>query len=152
MGISSFVTIFLRDVLYFSASSTAVAPKKEGSFLNLREFPRPADIFFPHWDQGQPFTLDVTVISPLQLLTINQAASLAGRALSVCEIAEVRAHFLGCRSTGIRFIPLVVETLSCWSARAIQVIQCLGELQGSRLGVGSGSGSASPFPTSLSGS
>lgn len=126
--------------------------KKKVPSLILGSSPRPAGIFFPHWDQGQPFTLDVTVISPLQLLTINQAASLAGRALSVCEIAEVRAHFLGCRSTGIRFIPLVVETLSCWSARAIQVIQCLGELQGSRLGVGSGSGSASPFPTSLSGS
>ena len=42
----------------------------------------PAEIFLPQWDRGQPVALDVTVISLLQLLTINEDASSAGYALS----------------------------------------------------------------------
>ena len=61
--------------------------------------------------------------------------SSAGHALSVGEYRKVRAHFLSCRSTGISFIPLVVETFGGWSDRAIRVIRRLGKLQGSRLGV-----------------
>ena len=36
---------------------------------------RPADVYLPNWRRGQPAALDVTVISTLQQLTLEGAAS-----------------------------------------------------------------------------
>ena len=43
---------------------------------------RPADIFLPSWKRGCP-ALDVSVISTLQQLTVEGAASVQGHALRV---------------------------------------------------------------------
>ena len=61
---------------------------------------RPADIYLPNWRRGQPATLDVTVISTLQRLTLEGAATIQGHTLSVGNERKMTAHFESCRSVG----------------------------------------------------
>ena len=60
----------LRDVLF----SAALAPKKESPSLIPGSTSHPADVFFPCWKRGKPAALDVSVVSPVQQLTIKNAA------------------------------------------------------------------------------
>ena len=46
---------------------------------------RPADVFLPTWERGQPAALDVTVASTLQNRTVAGAASVSGYAISVAR-------------------------------------------------------------------
>ena len=55
--------------------------------------------------------MDVTVISSLQPLTIQGAASSAGHALSVGEHRKMSAHAPACPAVGVSFIPLAFEAL-----------------------------------------
>ena len=96
---------------------------------------RPADVYLPHWKRGQPAALDVSVISPLQQLTVSQASSTQGHALLVGEGRKISAHAAPCASVGVSFIPLMVETLGGWSDKASDTIRSIGQLQGQRLGI-----------------
>ena len=101
----------LRDILYSSASSAALASRKEYFSLIQGSSSRPAKIFLPQWDRGQPVALDVTVISLLQLLTINEDASSAGYALSEGEITELISLAAD----------LLASALILWSSRHLVV-------------------------------
>ena len=71
----------IRDAIFNSACSAALAPRKEVPSLIPGSQSRPADIYLPNWERGQPAALDVTVISPLQPLILHRAASSAGHAI-----------------------------------------------------------------------
>ena len=96
---------------------------------------RPADIFLPNWQRGQPAALDVTVISTLQQSTLQGAASTQGHTLVVGAERKLAAHAVACRAAGIAFVPLVVESLGGWSNEAADTIAKIGRLQGQHLGV-----------------
>ena len=96
---------------------------------------RPADVFLPCWKSGRSAALDVTVVSPVQQLTINNAAVTQGHALSVAEECKRRLHNNDCHQAGISFIPLVVESLGGWSKEAANLIRDLGKLQAHRCGL-----------------
>jgi len=68
--------------------------------------------------RGQPAALDVTVISPIQQLTIAGAAEIPGYALTVGEDWKRAAHAEECHSAGILFTPFVVEALGGWGEGA----------------------------------
>ena len=68
----------LRDVLYQTAVSAALAPTKEDRALLPGTDARPADVFIPHWTHGKDTALDVTVVNPLQEALVNQAATNPG--------------------------------------------------------------------------
>ena len=92
-------------------------------------------IFLPNWRRGRPAALDVTVISTLQQLTLQGAASTPGYALAVGEERKRASHAEACRSVGVSFIPLVVESLGGWSEEAVDTISSIGRLLGQRLGI-----------------
>ena len=79
--------------------------------------------------------LDVTIISPLQKLTIQKASVTQGHALSVADGRKRALHHGVCQANGIDFIPIVVETLGGWSQEAVETIKLIGRLQGQRLGL-----------------
>ena len=72
---------------------------------------RLADVFLPTWKNGQPVALDVTVISTLQKLTLVEAASSVGYALSVAKERKLNTYSTACHYVGVSFIPFVIETL-----------------------------------------
>ena len=61
----------IRDALFSSAQSAALCPRKEMPSLIPGSKSRPADIYLPYWTHGKPAALDVSVISPLQKLTLQ---------------------------------------------------------------------------------
>ena len=96
---------------------------------------RPADLYFSHWRHGKPAALDVTVISPLQKLTLQGAATTQGHALVIGEERKLALHSSACHSAGISFFPLVAESLGGWSREAVEMIKSIGCRQGQRLGL-----------------
>ena len=108
----------LRDVLFSAAQSAALAPKKEVPSLAPGSSSRPADVFLPCWKRGRSAALDVTVVSPVQQLTINNAAVTQGYTIAVAEERKRRLHDNNCHQSGISFIPLVFESFGGWSREA----------------------------------
>ena len=96
---------------------------------------RPADVFLPTWERGQPSGLDVTVVSTLQKRTVVRAASVSGYALLVVRERKMAAHSETCQSVGVSFVPMVVETLGGWDEEAVRTITAIGRSQGQRLGI-----------------
>ena len=125
----------LRDALFSAAQSAALAPRKEMPSLVPGSASRPADVFLPTWERGQPAALDVAVVSTLQNRTVAGAASVSGYALSVARARKVAAHSEACQSAGVSFVPMVVETLGGWDEEAVRTITAIGRSQGQRLGI-----------------
>ena len=121
----------IRDAIFSAAQTAALAPRKE---VPSGSQSRPADVYLPNWKRGQPAALDVTVISTLQQLTLQGAASVQGHALIVGEERKMAAHAQSCRAVGVSFLPLVMETLGGWSEEAAKTISSIGRLLGQRLG------------------
>ena len=131
------ITSLKDNAIFSAAQSAALAPRKEVPSLIPNTQCRPADIYLPNWKRGQgrPAALDVTVISTLQSLTLNQSSSVQGHALMVGEERKRAKHAEACHAVGVSFIPLVAESIGGWSEEAAQTISEIGRLQGQRLGI-----------------
>ena len=125
----------LRHALFSAAQSAALGPRKEVRALIAGSCSRPGDIFLPHWCGGRSAAMDVTVISPLQSLTLAGAASVKGHALQVAEDRERAAHNANCAAAGVVLLPIVVEALGGWSEEAVFHISKIGGLMGQPLGL-----------------
>ena len=115
----------LRDALFSAAQSTALVFRKEMPSLVPGSASRPADVFLPTRERGQPGALDVTVVSTLQNRTVVRAASVSGYSLSVARERKMAAHSETCQSVGVSFVPMVVETLGGWDEEAVRSVQSL---------------------------
>ena len=112
----------IRDVIFSAAQSAALAPSKEAPGLVPGSQARPADVFLPSWSLGRPAALDVHVISPLQVLTVADAALTPGHALQVGVQRKLASNLSACRSSGTDFVPLVAETLGGLAEDTISTI------------------------------
>ena len=74
--------------------------------------------------------LDVSVISPLQQLTLSEAAVTPGHALQVCVRRKLTVNLPACRAAGVGFVPVVVEVLGGWSPEASSTIRRIGDALG----------------------
>ena len=101
----------IRDVFFSAAQSAALAPSIELPNLIPNSLSRPADIYIPTLSHGHPAAIDVHVISPLQQQTLGEAAATPGHALQVGVQRKLSSYLSHCRSAGLEFIPLVIETL-----------------------------------------
>ena len=104
----------LRDVI-FAAQAAALGPRREAPSLVPNSSSHPADILLPSWSQGRSAALDVSIISPLQKLTLSGAATSPGHALNVGANWKLAAGLPACRAAVVEFISLMVETLGSWS-------------------------------------
>ena len=78
--------------LLSGAQSAALTTRKEVPSLIPGVNSCPADLYLPCWKHGKPAALDVTVISPLQKLTIQEASVTQGHALSVADGRKRASH------------------------------------------------------------
>jgi hypothetical protein len=125
----------LRDVLFSSAQTAAMCPRKEVTSLIPSSKSRPAYIYIPSWTHGKPAAMDVSVISPTQQLTIQSSSTTQGYAITIGEERKRRAHEQPCQAAGVSFVPLIVETLGGWSSSALHTISSIGRQLGQRCGV-----------------
>jgi hypothetical protein len=87
-----------------------LGPIGEGRFLLPGSDRCPADIYIPSWSGGLDCALDVTVINPLQQLTIARAAATPGHALNIVYERKIAGAAAVCRQQGIAFVPLALES------------------------------------------
>ena len=121
-----------RDVLFNAAQSAALGPKKEALGLVPNSGARPADILLPNWSHVRQAALDVAVISPLQQLTVAEAAVIPDHALEVCVSRKLSANLPSCRDAGVECVPMVVEAQGGWAPEAIGTIRRIGDFLGQR--------------------
>ena len=122
----------IRDVLFNAAQSAALAPTREAPGLVLSSLSRPANVLLLNWSQSRPDALDVHVISPMQQLTLTEDASSSGHTLRVGVQQKLTEYLSACRSAGIDFVPLVVESLGGWCPDAISTIRSIRHAIGQR--------------------
>ena len=72
----------LRDAIFATASSAHLAPTKEDRALLPNFEERPADVMLKNFQGCLHAALDVSVINPLQALTVQRAAKEPGYALT----------------------------------------------------------------------
>ena len=116
----------LRDALYNTASQACLGPTREDRALIPGSEARPADVLIPNWTHGKDTALDVTVVNPLQAALVNQAATTPGHALSTRHKEKMSKHGEACRSAGMVFIPMPVETMGGWHEQTVGQVKKLG--------------------------
>ena len=84
---------------------------------------RSADLFLPIWTEGQDTALDVTVVNPLQISMVHQAAESPGHALNKAYERKMSRHGDQCRQAGVVFTPLPLETLGGWHESTISQVR-----------------------------
>ena len=77
-----------------------------------------ADVLVPNWDLGKPAAFDLTVTSPLNPITLNEACVTAGSSAQISEQRKHASNYAKCSELGWACIPLAVETYGCWGAEA----------------------------------
>ena len=64
----------------------------------------------PNWLSGKPAAFDLTVVSPLNSKTLNEAGATGGSAAGNAEARKHTANDQKCRELGWVCVPLAVET------------------------------------------
>ena len=67
----------------------------------------------------------MTVKNPLQTATVAQAAETAGHALTFAYERKMRGAYEECLQQGIKFVPIVAETLGGWDKVAVEEVKKL---------------------------
>ena len=115
----------LRDMIFETAASAALAPVREGRHLLPGQGAKPADILLPRWSDGRDAALDVTVTSSLATSHVAGAATAAGSALDKAYDRKVQGAAEACRQQGLAFFPLAWEALGGMHRVAIRQTKML---------------------------
>ena len=67
------------------------------------------------------------MVNPLQTATVGQAAETAGHALTFAYERKMRGAYEECMQQGIKFVPIVAETLGSWDKVAVEEVKKRGE-------------------------
>ena len=96
----------LCDALDNTAVNASLGPSREGKFLFTGDDRQPADVLVPHWTRELDTAWYLTVINPLQAITVAGAAASPAHALEVAVQRKNRGSLVDCQGQGIKFIPL----------------------------------------------
>ena len=83
---------------------------------------------------GRKIAFDVSVTSPTQEAIVFQASNHPAAAIDARKAAKIRTHFANCRSQGIHFQPLVVESFGGWDKDALVFLKELARQDARRWG------------------
>ena len=103
-----------------------MGPTREDRALIPGTDARPADIYLPAWSGGLDTALDITVINPLQQTLINRSAVNPGHALQFAFDRKMSKHGEACRTAGIAFIPLPLDTFGAWGDSTVREVKRMG--------------------------
>ena len=81
-------------------------------------------------------THDITVVNPLQVAMVQQAAVTPGHALVKAHERKMAKHGEACRGAGIIFKSIPFETLGGWGAESVAQVKMIGSALGRHTGGG----------------
>ena len=117
----------LRDVVFEAAASADLGPSKEEPHLLPGSVARPGDILIRRWFNGKDGALDVTVTSPLATSNVLGASREAGKSLTKAYERKMRDTAEACRTQGLLFLPIAIETLGGFHSVALGQVRQLGQ-------------------------
>ena len=117
----------LRDVVFEAAASADLGPSKEEPHLLPGSVARPGDILIRRWSNGKDAALDVTVTSPLAPSNVLGASREAGKSLTKAYERKMRDTAEACRTQGLLFLPIAIETLGGFHSVALGQVRQLGQ-------------------------
>ena len=117
----------IRDVVFEAAASADLGPSREEPHLLPGTAARPGDVLIRRWHNGQDVAIDVTVASPLSPTYVAGAAAEAGKTLQKAYDRKMRDTADACRTQGLQFFPLAVETLGGFHSVATGVVRRIGQ-------------------------
>ena len=123
----------VRNFFFRFLATAGLRPELEKAGLLLPSRPdetgqaarRPADVYVPAWSCGSPAAFDFAVTAPQQaqyrevaaLEPLAAASAYTSRKKLFLNTAEV------CRSQGVEFLPMVLETSGAWAPEATKVLK-----------------------------
>ena len=82
-------------------------------------------MLIPNFAGGRDAALDVTLVNPCQVATVAGAAATPGHAITFAHNRKVWVAEEACKSQGLAFLPLVVESYGGWGEVARDVVRRL---------------------------
>ena len=116
----------IRDCLFSTCVQSCLGPTRKDRALIPSRQARPADIYLPSWSGGLDTALDITVINPLQQTLMDRSAANPGHALQVAFDRKMSRHGEDCRTAGIAFMPLPLDTLGAWGESTVREVKRMG--------------------------
>ena len=116
----------MRNALFNTCTQACLGPTREDRALIPGSNAKPADVLIPSWTGGKDTALDITVVNPLQVALINRAATVPGHALTHRFNEKMAKHGEPCRTAGMAFIPMPVETLGGWHEQTVAQVKKMG--------------------------
>ena len=98
--------IALCNALDNTAVNASLGPSREGKFRFTGDDRQPADVLVPHWTRELDTAWYVTVVNPLQAVTVAGAAASPAHALEVPVQQKNWGALVDCQGQGIKFITL----------------------------------------------
>ena len=117
----------LRDAVYATAASAHLTPTKEERALLPGTDGRAADVLVPNLLRGLHAALDITVINPLQVQTVQHASEEPGYALTLRHQQKWAKYGEKFLAEGIKFCPMVVEIIGGCNEEAVAILKRLGQ-------------------------
>ena len=79
-----------------------------------------------NFEGGLHAALNISVINPMQVLTVDRAAEEPGYALNLRHNQKWSKYGDKCLAEGIKFCPVIVETTGSWHPEAERLLKRLG--------------------------
>ena len=124
----------LCDSICNIASQAGLDPRKEERDILAGTQEMLGDIYLPGWCDGRDASLDITVVT---LIQANVTAKAAATNLYAAEEAHKRKllrYYDNCKSAGVEFIPLALESFGAWHPKALNLIKLLSRQLARQLG------------------
>jgi len=116
----------LVQIIAETAREAGIPVRLDQALLqDLRNAPRPADLYFPNWQGGCEAVADVTVRSPLVPQLVQRAVQNATVPLRRAEEEKRAKYGAQCDERGALFVPLAVTTYGGWSTTAVNFFERL---------------------------
>ena len=123
----------VRNFFFRFLATAGLRPELEKPGLLLPSRPdeagqearRPADVYVPAWSSGSPAAFDFAVTAPQQAL-YREAAALEPLAAATAYTSRKKLFMNTaevCRTQGVEFLPMVVETPGAWAPEATKALK-----------------------------
>jgi hypothetical protein len=87
----------------------------------------PADILLQDWTGETSVCIDISVVNPLAVTSVRQAARSDGSTARQAEAVKVVKYGALCTANALEFIPVVLETFGGFGPRALPVLRRIGD-------------------------
>jgi len=115
----------IRDTLCSIRQNAALSPRLEEPHLVGQNKTRPGDVVIPNWSMGRTAAIDVTVIHPVQLNSIQMTLQSGTEPIDQAEEAKITKYGQTCAANELDFIPFGMSTYGGYGHSALNTLKAV---------------------------